>query len=43
MSSNMSGMNDEGKDATVLVPKYGTDTHGSPASEGGLEEDEGKK
>lgn len=32
----------EGKDATVMEPKYGTDTHGSPASESGIREDEGK-
>jgi hypothetical protein len=33
---------DEGKDATVMDPKFGTDTHGSPASEEGVKEDLGK-
>lgn len=40
--NNMSGNNDEGQDAKVMQPKYGTETHGSPASEGGIKEDEGK-
>lgn len=39
----MSGNNDEGKNATVMTPSEGTDTHGSPASAGGLAEDLGKK
>lgn len=33
----------EGKDATVMKPEYGTDTHGSPASAEGIREDEGKQ
>lgn len=28
---------------TPMMPKYGTDTHGSPASEEGIREDEGKQ
>lgn len=39
----MSGNDDEGKKATVMKPTEGLDTHGSPASKGGLEEDLGKK
>jgi hypothetical protein len=38
----MSGNNDEGKNAEVMMPKYGTETHGSPASRDGIKEDEGK-
>lgn len=38
----MSGNDDEGKKATVMMPAAGTETHGSPASEGGIREDEGK-
>ncbi len=34
---------DEGKDATTMEPAHGTETHGSPASKGGLAEDTGKK
>lgn len=34
---------DEGKDATTAMPKYGTETHGSPASQEGIREDEGKQ
>lgn len=37
----MSGNNEEEK-ATVMEPTEGIETHGSPASEGGLEEDLGK-
>lgn len=33
----------QGKDATVLMPGQGTETHGSPASKEGILEDEGKK
>lgn len=39
----MSGNNDEGKDAEVMHPTEGIETHGSPASKEGLEEDLGKK
>lgn len=38
----MSGNNDEGKNATVMMPAEGTETHGSPASKEGIKEDEGK-
>lgn len=38
----MSGNNDEGQDATPMMPGQGTETHGSPASAGGIKEDEGK-
>lgn len=37
----MSGNNDEGQRAKVMMPKHGTATHGSPASKKGLEEDKG--
>lgn len=33
----------QGKDAEVLMPGKGTETHGSPASEEGIREDEGKQ
>ena len=33
----------EGKDAEVIKPEYGTETHGSPASEGGIKEDLGEE
>lgn len=33
----------EGQDATVITPGAGTETHGSPASEGGISEDLGKE
>lgn len=39
----MSGNSDEGKDATVIKPTHGTDTHGSPASKEGIAEDLGEK
>lgn len=32
----------EGEKAAVVKPEYGTDTHGSPASKGGIAEDLGK-
>lgn len=38
----MSGNNDEGEKAKIMEPKYGTETHGSPASAEGIKEDEGK-
>lgn len=31
----------EGQDATVIRPTEGVETHGSPASEGGVKEDLG--
>lgn len=39
----MSGNNDEGQDASVMKPTEGVDTHGSPASKGGIAEDLGEK
>lgn len=33
----------EGEKATTMMPEYGTDTHGSPASAEGIREDEGKQ
>lgn len=33
----------QGKDAEVLIPTEGVETHGSPASEGGIAEDLGKE
>ncbi len=33
----------EGEKATVIKPEYGTETHGSPASQEGVREDEGKQ
>lgn len=32
----------QGQDATVITPGSVPDTHGSPASEGGNQEDQGK-
>jgi hypothetical protein len=39
----MSGNNDEEKNAEVMMPAHGTETHGSPASAEGIREDEGKQ
>lgn len=33
----------QGEDAKVITPGAGTETHGSPASEGGIAEDLGKE
>ncbi len=33
----------EGEKTTTAMPKYGTKTHGSPASAEGIKEDEGKQ
>lgn len=33
----------EEKDATTMMPEYGIETHGSPASTEGIREDEGKQ
>lgn len=33
----------EGQDAEVITPTEGIETHGSPASEGGIAEDLGKE
>ncbi len=38
----MSGNNDEEKDAKVMKPTQGVETHGSPASKGGIKEDLGE-